>query len=81
VLLAGVAGYAMKKLDVPILSFVLGVVLGYLIESNYRRSLLISDGDHFIFLQDPLSAVFLILAVVIITLSVIAEMRTPSQPA
>jgi putative tricarboxylic transport membrane protein len=76
VLIAGVAGYVMRKLDVPILPFVLGVVLGYLVESNYRRSLLISNGDHTIFLQDPLSAVFLIIAALIVGLSLTAELRT-----
>jgi putative tricarboxylic transport membrane protein len=42
---------------------VLGLVLGYLIESNYRRSLLISAGDHSIFVTDPVSAGLLALAV------------------
>ena len=34
---------------------VLGLVLGYLIEANYRRSLLLTGGDHIVFLQDPVS--------------------------
>ena len=34
---------------------VLGVVLGFMVESNYRRSLLLSGGDHTIFLRDPVS--------------------------
>jgi RimJ/RimL family protein N-acetyltransferase len=31
------------------------VVLGFLVESNYRRSLLLSAGDHSIFLEDPIA--------------------------
>ena len=33
----------------------LGVVLGYLIESNYRRSLVLSGGDHGIFIEDAIA--------------------------
>ena len=36
----GLLGYAMRRLDVPILPMVLGVVLGFMVESSYRRSLL-----------------------------------------
>ena len=34
---------------------VLGVVLGFMVESNYRRALVLSGGDHMMFLQDPIS--------------------------
>ncbi len=63
VLGAGVVGYAMRWFGVPVLPMVLGVVLGFLVESNYRRSLVLSDGDHAIFLQDPVSLGLLIAAV------------------
>jgi len=45
-----------------VLPLVLGLVLGYLVESNYRRSLLISGGDPMIFLTDPVSLALLLLA-------------------
>src|SRR6266567_189949 len=48
----GLLGYGMRRFDVPILPMVLGVVLGFMVESNYRRSLLLSGGDHTIFLRD-----------------------------
>jgi putative tricarboxylic transport membrane protein len=41
---------------------VLGAVLGQMIESNFRRSLLVSDGDASIFVTDPASLILLILA-------------------
>jgi putative tricarboxylic transport membrane protein len=41
---------------------VLGMVLGYMVESNYRRSLLISGGDHSIFVTDTVSAILLALS-------------------
>ena len=39
VLIAGVVGYFMRWAAIPFLPMVLGVVLGYMVESNYRRSL------------------------------------------
>lgn len=65
VLAIGVVGYGMRLARVPVLPMVLGLVLGYLIESNYRRSLLISAGDHSIFVTDPVSVSLLGLAVVL----------------
>jgi putative tricarboxylic transport membrane protein len=74
-LLAGALGYLMRLLDVPILPFILGIVLGYMLESNYRRSMLISGGDPATFLSDPLSAILLAFALGIVVLSVIGEFR------
>ena len=49
VLAAGTAGLVMRILGLPLLPAVLGVVLGFLVESNYRRSLVLSGGEHFDF--------------------------------
>lgn len=62
VLAIGVMGYGMRLLKIPVLPLVLGLVLGSLVESNYRRSLLISSGEHSIFVTDPVSLVLLLLA-------------------
>lgn len=66
VLTAGVVGYFLRYLDFPFLPAVLGVVLGFLIESNYRRSMLISKDDPMIFLTDPISFALLSLAAIFI---------------
>ena len=66
VLAAGAAGYLMRLFDMPLLPAVLGVVLGFLVESNYRRSLVLSAGDHAIFLEDPIAVGLLIVAVLFI---------------
>jgi putative tricarboxylic transport membrane protein len=60
----GVVGYAMRYFAVPLLPMVLGVVLGFMVESNYRRALVLSSGDHMTFVQDRISAVLLGLAFV-----------------
>jgi putative tricarboxylic transport membrane protein len=65
VLVIGLLGYVMRLLNLPVLPMVLGMVLGYMVESNYRRSLLISGGDHSIFVTDTVSSILLGLAVVL----------------
>jgi len=58
----GLAGYALRYFETPLLPMVLGVILGFMVESNYRRALVLSGGDHATFLQDPVSAAFLTVA-------------------
>ncbi len=61
----GVLGYAMRYFKVPFLPMVLGVVLGFMVESNYRRALVLSSGNHRTFIEDPISAGLLLFALVI----------------
>lgn len=75
VLAAGALGYLMRLFGYPFLPLILGLVLGYLVESNYRRALLITNGDHIVFLQDPVSVLFLALAVIFIAISAARELR------
>jgi len=67
----GVLGYAMRYFKVPFLPMVLGVVLGFMVESNYRRALVLSGGDHMTFLQDRISAGLLIVAVIFLVGSLV----------
>ncbi len=60
----GVVGYLMKKLRFPVAPVILAMVLGYLVESNYRTALVSSQGDYTIFVTDPISLIFLILSLV-----------------
>ncbi|RUM97009.1 hypothetical protein EET67_15750 [Pseudaminobacter arsenicus] len=81
VLAAGVVGFIMRLLNIPFLPTVLGLVLGFLVESNYRRALVISGGDHSIFVTDPISLGFLTVATLFVLGSVgkpfFAKMRKP----
>ncbi len=78
-LAAGALGYAMRWLDMPFLPLVLGLVLGYLVESNYRRSLVIANGDHAIFVQDPVSLALLLAAVLLTGVSAYREVRARNR--
>jgi putative tricarboxylic transport membrane protein len=62
-LICGVFGYFLAKNDFPLPPLVLALVLGPMLENNMMRALTLSNGDYMIFLQKPVSAVFLILAI------------------
>jgi putative tricarboxylic transport membrane protein len=57
-----VFGYIALKLDCEPAPLILGFVLGPMMEENLRRALLISRGDPMVFLEEPISLAFLIVA-------------------
>ncbi|MFD1357846.1 tripartite tricarboxylate transporter permease [Fictibacillus halophilus] len=59
----GLAGYLLAKNDYPLAPLVLGLVLGPMIENNMRRALTTSNGDFNVFIENPISAIFLVCAV------------------
>ena len=63
----GVIGYLMKRVDIPAAPVILGIVLGKLMEEKLRQSLVISDGSLLIFVTRPISLFLLFMAVVAIT--------------
>jgi hypothetical protein len=75
----GVVGYILRWLQVPVLPLVLGVVLGYMVESNFRRSLLISGGDPMIFLSDTASLILLVIASLLTAYSLYKEFSGPRE--
>ncbi len=55
----GVLGYVFIKLDCEPAPFLLGFVLGPMLEDHFRRAMLVSRGDPMIFLTHPISATLL----------------------
>jgi putative tricarboxylic transport membrane protein len=51
----GVLGWGLRKLDVPLVPIILGVLLGNQMEANLRRAMTISDGDWTALFASPLS--------------------------
>jgi putative tricarboxylic transport membrane protein len=68
-LLMGVLGYVLRKLDFETAPIVLGVVLAPMIELALRQSLAMSDGHYGIFLQRPIAATLLVVAAAMTALS------------
>lgn len=60
----GVVGYILTRLDFPITPMNIAIILGPLAESNLRRSLALSEGSYSIFINRPISAIFLLLSII-----------------
>ncbi|GAA2175929.1 tripartite tricarboxylate transporter permease [Agrococcus versicolor] len=61
-LVFGVFGYVLRKLDVPLAPIALTMVLGSILEENLVRALLLSDGDVTTLVGSPFSAILLTVA-------------------
>jgi putative tricarboxylic transport membrane protein len=61
-LVFGVFGYVLRKLDVPLAPIALTMVLGSILEENLVRALLLSDGDVSTLVGSPFSAILLTVA-------------------
>ncbi|MGH7197970.1 MAG: tripartite tricarboxylate transporter permease, partial [Candidatus Omnitrophota bacterium] len=68
-------GLLMKKFDFEPAPLVLAFVLGPLLETALRRSLILSDGSFLIFLERPLSAAFILFAFVVLVLPLFSRIR------
>jgi putative tricarboxylic transport membrane protein len=64
----GVVGFFMRRYDFPVGPMVLGVILGPLMEAQFRRAVQVSNGDLSIFLTRPISLVILLTAVAALVL-------------
>ncbi len=62
-ILFGVIGYFLRRLDYEIAPLILSFVLGPMMELNLRQSLIISNGSFGIFFTRPLSAAFLLIGI------------------
>ena len=60
------AGYVLEKLDCAPGPVIIAMILGPILEENMRRALLISGGDPTVFIRRPISATFLLLALLLI---------------
>lgn len=69
-LVFGLVGWALRRMEFPIAPLVLGLILGRMTEENLRRALILSGGSWMVFLQKPIALTLLILAVlsVVVTL-------------
>ena len=59
----GVLGFVMRRFDYPLAPVILGIVLGPLIDNNFRRGMILTDGNIFTLLTRPLTLAILALAV------------------
>jgi putative tricarboxylic transport membrane protein len=89
-LVFGLLGYGLRKLDIPLTVIALTLVLGDLMETSLRQALTLSSGDPSIFIESASAAVMLALAAFVLVVAPLlkaawrwragARRRPPSGP-
>lgn len=81
----GIVGYLMRKLDYPLAPAVLAIVLGPLAEPALRQSLIISEGSFMIFFERLYAGPIMVTALILLFLPVFKRVydriRKPRAPA
>jgi putative tricarboxylic transport membrane protein len=73
--LFGLLGYVCVKLECEPAPMILGFILGPLMEENLRRAMLLSRGDPLVFFQKPISAGFLVAAIILLVIIALPNIR------
>jgi putative tricarboxylic transport membrane protein len=71
----GILGFGLRRLGYPMAPFVLGIVLGDLLDKNLRRGLVLTDGSLIPFFTRPISAVLCLVVVLTVLMNVDAVRR------
>ncbi len=74
----GLLGYFMRKLEFPIPPLLIAFVLGPMIESAMKQSLIMAGGDPVIFLSRPVSLTFVILTAAVVVAIILRQRKAAS---
>jgi putative tricarboxylic transport membrane protein len=77
----GIVGFVLQRYRYPVAPIVLGLILGPMLETHFRRALIVSHGDYGIFVQRPIAAVLLAVAVLYLLLPLVAWAWRAGRPA
>ena len=71
----GVLGYGMRKKEYPVAPFILGVILGHLLEEQFLRTMLRTGNSFWPFVARPISLGFLLFALIILIYPLLGRRR------
>jgi putative tricarboxylic transport membrane protein len=77
----GLVGYVFTKTGCEGAPFLLGFILGPLMEENLRRAMLIARGNPMVFLNRPISAVLLAISAFLLLLVILPNVRKKREEA
>jgi len=77
----GVVGYVFVKLECEPAPLILGFILGPLMEENLRRAMLLSRGNPITFVERPISAVMLAVALFLLLITIAPAVRKTREVA
>jgi TctA family transporter len=74
-LIFGVLGVFFYKVGAEPAPFILGFILGPLMEENFRRAMYLSRGNPMVFIERPISAVLLLMSLVLLVILVLPAVK------
>jgi putative tricarboxylic transport membrane protein len=77
----GFIGYWLRKMKYPLAPLVVAIVLGDSTERELRKALIASGGSPLIFIASPLAATLMILAVILLLLPIVRNLRERRKPS
>ncbi len=78
-LLFGVLGVFLIKVGAEPAPFVLGFILGPLMEENFRRAMNLSRGNPMVFIERPLSAALLLMSLALLVILILPAVRAKRE--
>ena len=78
--LFGLLGFAMRRWDIPVAPAVIGLILGPLAETQFRRALAISQGDPSVFITQPISAMVLAISALLLVVPLFVKKKRLLKP-
>ena len=79
-LFIGLAGFLMRRYEFPVAPCIIGLILGPIAEEQFRRALSISQGDPSVFVTHPISAGFLVAALLVFAVPFVLKRIGSSAP-
>jgi len=76
----GLVGYLMALLRLEAVPMLLGLILGPMLEENFRRTLVLSRGDFSVFIEQPITATALGVCAFILIWTIWGSMRSRVSP-
>ena len=77
----GVLGYFLKKLECEPAPLLLGLILGPMLEENFRRAMIVSGGDLTVFVVRPISLSLLVISSLLMLAVVVPAIRKGREVA
>lgn len=81
ILVFGLIGYGFYQFKIPNAPFVMGFILGPMAETNFRRGLMLSKGNAIEFLTQPISGIFIALALLSIAWTIYSTIHKTDEVA
>jgi putative tricarboxylic transport membrane protein len=75
----GVLGYILLRLGWPVVTLVMGVVLGEIMENRLRETLSLGDGSFLILFERPICIFLILLTLLTIVVPMIMDVRKSRQ--